>query len=163
MTEEKLVYQACPSQITNLKTFVLAAFLIGVIIAIAVLTAEPLVYLLLVVPILFAGWKWLQTRNIKLSITTQRLIVSQGVFNRSTHETELYRVRDTAVSEPFWSRLFGLGTVQVFTTDEDAPTHTFDGYHKPHWIKDQIRNNAEICRRAMRWGNDNVIFNPLSP
>lgn len=158
MTEERTIYQACPSQVGNLGPFVLAAFTVGLITTVAVLTNQDLLFILLIFPVSYAFWKWLQTKNNRLTLTTQRLIINEGILNRHTVETELYRVRDTAVTEPFWQRMFGLGNIQVFTTDENAPTHVFAGFHKPHWVKDQIRNNAEICRRSMRWGNDNVIL-----
>lgn len=158
MSEEKLVYKTCPSQISNIKTYVLVAFAVGLIITAALLLNQDLLWALLILPIGYGAWKWIETANTRLTVTTQRLIVSEGVLNRHTSETELYRVRDTSVTEPFWQRLFGLGNIQVFTTDEEAPTHIFKGYHKPHWVKDQIRNNAEICRRNMRWGNDNILL-----
>ena len=58
----------------------------------------------------------------------------------------------------FFYRLFGLGNIVVYTTDEATATHNFTAYEHPHWIKDQIRNFSEACRQKKRWGNDNVLL-----
>ena len=70
----------------------------------------------------------------------------------------LYRVRDTTIEEPFFYRMFGIGNVIVFTTDEASATVRLNAYAKPHWVKDQIRNYAEVCRNRKRWGNDSVMI-----
>jgi uncharacterized membrane protein YdbT with pleckstrin-like domain len=93
-----------------------------------------------------------------MTLTDQRIIISAGVLNETTNETELYRVRDTSVEEPFFYRMFSLGNIIVYTTDEAIPTHRFQAYARPHWLKDQIRNHAEVCRQKKRWGNDNVLL-----
>ena len=106
---------------------------------------EPLVYR-------SPGNTRMLVKTTKLTITDQRLIVSQGVFHKITNETELYRVRDTSIEEPFFYRMFGVGNIVVYSTDEAEGKLLFNAFHKPHWIKDQIRNYAEICRRNRRWG-----------
>jgi hypothetical protein len=54
--------------------------------------------------------------------------------------------------------MFGVGNILVYSTDDADSKLSFEAFPKPHWIKDQIRNYSEICRRNRRWGNDNVIF-----
>jgi len=158
MDPEKIVHETCPSQLRNFGAFLLSGLAVALLITAALLTGENWIYLAIILPVCFAGWKWLQTRNSRLTITDQRLIISEGVLNRHTNETELYRVRDTSVVEPFFYRLFGLGNVIVYTTDEAAATHRFTAYRRPHWIKDQIRNHSEICRQKKRWGTDNILL-----
>lgn len=156
--EEKIVYRGCPSQIRNLGPFLLAGILSGGVIGATIATGNPVVLAALVLPIGYAFWKWLEIKHSQLTITDQRIIVSTGILNKVTNETELYRVRDTSVVEPLYLRLFGLGNIVVYTTDEQAATHNFKAYEKPQWVKDQIRNNAEICRQKKRWGNDNILL-----
>ena len=157
METENIVYKTCPSQVRNIGVFTLCMIVMAAIIAAAIYFNELLVYLGLFLPLIYGFWKWLEIRNTKLQITDQRLIVTEGILNRTTNETELYRVRDTTIKEPFFYRIFGLGNIIVFTTDEASATHTFLGYKKPHWVKDQIRNFSEQCRQKKRWGIDNVI------
>lgn len=158
MEAEKTIHQTCPSQIVNLKYFIICGVLVAGIIVLSFFLNNPILLTLLIVPFAYAWWKWMLVKSSKLTITDQRLIVSQGVFNKVTNETELYRVRDTAIEEPFFYRLFGVGNIVVYSTDEAEGKLLFHAYHKPHWIKDQIRNYAEICRKNRRWGNDNVLI-----
>jgi uncharacterized membrane protein YdbT with pleckstrin-like domain len=142
----------------NLAAFAISIVVFAAIITTSLLTQNNWVLLLLILPVGYMFWKWLVVRSTKLTLTDQRIIVTHGVLNKHTNETELYRVRDTSVREPFFYRMFGLGNIIVYTTDEAIPTHTFIAYRNPHWVKDQIRNYCEICRQKKRWGNDNVLL-----
>jgi uncharacterized membrane protein YdbT with pleckstrin-like domain len=158
MESEKTIYQASPSQILNLSSFMIGLVLSAAIITASILADNKYILLLLLLPAVYLLYKWLTIRSTRLTLTDQRIIVSEGVFNKVTNETELYRVRDTTIEEPFFYRLFGLGTIVVYTTDEATATHRFTAYQRPHWIKDQIRNYSEDCRQRKRWGNDNVLL-----
>ena len=158
MESEKTIYQASPSQILNLSAYIVCLLLGVVIAAVAILLNNYYLLLLIIPPTIYMIIRWLTIRSTRLTLTDQRIIVSKGIFNKVTHETELYRVRDTSVVEPLFYRLFGLGTIIVYTTDEATATHTFTAFEHPHWVKDQIRNFSEVCRQRMRWGNDNVLL-----
>lgn len=94
---------------------------------------------LLLIPIPWAIWRWLVVRNTVFTLTTERLKVRRGVFNRVTEDLELYRVRDTKFEQTFWERMFGVGEVILYTTDASTPE-----VHIP-WLKD-----AELLREAVR-------------
>jgi hypothetical protein len=158
MEQEKTICEVSPSQILNLKAFVFSILAIAAIIVAAIYTKENLVYALLVVPVVYALWKYFSLKSIKLTITDQRLILCEGLLNKTTNETELYRVRDSSIEEPLFFRIFGCGNVNIFTTDEaDSKLH-FKGYPKPHWLKDQIRNYSETCRQKKRYGMDSIMI-----
>ena len=163
METEKTIYQGCPSQIRNIQPFTYSILGIAAIIVVAILSNNNLILIALVIPVIYAFWKWLEIKTTSLTITDERIIVSEGILNKTTNETELYRVRDTTIEEPFFYRIFGLGTIIVFTTDEASATHKFKGYKKPHWVKDQIRNYSEICRQKKRWGTDNILLHDIHP
>lgn len=162
MEPEKTVHQCSPSQIVNLKPFVFAFLGLAAIVALTIITGETLLLLALLLPVGYAFWKWLEVKSTKLTLTDQRLIVTSGIFTKSTNETELYRVRDTSIEEPFFYRMFGVGNVIIYSTDEAEGKLHFHAYKKPHWIKDQIRNNAEVCRQRKRWGSDNVLIHDVN-
>lgn len=156
--EETTICEVSPSQILNLKAFIFSILAMAIIIAAAIWTRENLAYIALVLPIAYAFWKYLEIKSIKLKITDQRLILREGVLNKTTNETELYRVRDSSIDEPFFYRMFGCGNINIFTTDDaDAVLH-LKAYNKPHWVKDQVRNYSEICRQKKRWGTDNILL-----
>lgn len=162
MEPEKTVYEGHPSQIVNLKSFAAAFLGAAAIVALTVITGHAVLLALLLIPFVYAGWKWLEVKSTKLTLTDQRLIMRSGVFTKTTNETELYRVRDTSIEEPFFYRLFSVGNVIIYSTDEAEGKLHFNAYYKPHWIKDQIRNNAEACRQRKRWGTDNVLIRDLN-
>jgi uncharacterized membrane protein YdbT with pleckstrin-like domain len=158
METEKTIHQTCPSQIVNLKYYLICLVLVAGVVVLSFVLANPLILVFLIVPVVYGWWKWLYIRSCRFTLTDQRIIVSKGVFNKVTNETELYRVRDTTIEEPLFYRLMGVGNIVVFSTDDAEGKLYFNAYKKPHWIKDQIRNYAEVCRRNRRWGNDNVIL-----
>ena len=158
MEEEKTICEVSPSQLLNFKAFSFSFLAIAVIVAAAILADMYLLLLLLVIPVAYIFWKWLEIKSIKLKITDQRIILREGVFNKRTNETELYRVRDSTIEEPFFYRMFGCGNITIFTTDEADTILKLHAYKKPHWVKDQVRNYAEICRQKKRWGADNILL-----
>ena len=162
MEAEKTIHQTSPAQLVNLLPFFICALLFAGIIVASIQLVNNSVLFLLAIPIIYAGWRWLTVQSMRFTLTDQRIIISKGVLNKTTNETELYRVRDTSIEEPFFYRIFGLGNIIVYTTDEATPTHKFIAYRKPHWMKDQIRNYAELCRQQKRWGNDNVLLHDHS-
>jgi uncharacterized membrane protein YdbT with pleckstrin-like domain len=158
METEKTIHQTSPSQIVNLKYFLLSFLLAVGIVVLGIVLDNPVLFVLLLVPVVYAWWKWLLVKSLRFTLTDQRIIISKGVFSKITNETELYRIRDTSIEEPFFYRMFGVGNILVYSTDDAEGRLSFEAFPKPHWIKDQIRNYSEICRRNRRWGNDNVIF-----
>jgi len=158
MEAEKTIGEFRPSQILNLKPLLLSLLAAALIVTAALLTESNMLYILLILPWAYLFWKWLQINSRKLKLTDQRIILQEGVFNKTTHETELYRVRDSTIEEPFFYRLFGCGNIIIFTTDEADATLQLTAYKKPHWLKDQVRNYSEICRQKKRWGNDSVMI-----
>lgn len=155
---EKTICELHPSQWLNFKAFFFATLGVVAVSAAAVITGNNLLLLLWIMPIGYALIRWLIVRSMKVRITDQRIIVTEGVLNKQTNETELYRVRDSSIEEPFFYRLFKLGNISIFTTDEADATLKLVAFRKPHWIKDQVRNYSEICRQKRRWGNDNVLI-----
>jgi uncharacterized membrane protein YdbT with pleckstrin-like domain len=156
--EEKTICEVSPSQILNLKAFIFSLLAIGVIVTAAILTKIDWIYALLIIPVVYAFWKYLAIKSIKLKITDQRVILREGVLNKTTNETELYRVRDSSIEEPFFYRMFGCGNIVIYTTDDADATLFLKAYNKPHWLKDQVRNYSEICRQKKRWGTDNILL-----
>jgi uncharacterized membrane protein YdbT with pleckstrin-like domain len=156
--EEKTICEVSPSQILNLKAFFFSILAIAAIVTAAVLAENNLLLIALVLPVGYALWKYLQIASIKLKVTEERIIIREGVLNKTTNETELYRVRDSSIEEPFFYRLFGCGNIIIYTSDDADSTLRLTAYKKPHWVKDQVRNYSEVCRQKKRWGTDNILL-----
>jgi uncharacterized membrane protein YdbT with pleckstrin-like domain len=104
----------------------------------------------LLVPIPWAFWQWLQTRNTTYTLTDQRLKTTRGVFTRTTEDLELYRVRDSRFEQDFAERLLGLGQVVLFTTDETSPEIRLTFIKDAEALREKIRTLVEARRDAKR-------------
>ena len=129
MTDEQIQWTGHPSQWQNLGWFLAC---------------------LLVVPIPFALWKWLETRHTVYTLTDQRLKFTRGVLTRTTEDLELYRVRDTRFEQGFFERLLGLGRIRLYTTDETSPEIVLPYIADAEGVREQIRGLVEARRDAKR-------------
>ncbi|NLW28376.1 MAG: PH domain-containing protein [Erysipelothrix sp.] len=53
-------------------------------------------------------------------LTASRLIVTKGLFNTHEEEILLYRILDINLTKKFSQRLFGMGTITLFTADRSS-------------------------------------------
>src|SRR5688500_668573 len=105
LDEEKTICEVSPSQILNLRPLIFSILMAAAIVALAIYTGINEIYFFLGLPLFYAIWKWLEIRTTRLKITDQRLILRHGVLSKTTNETELYRVRDSKIDEPFFHRI----------------------------------------------------------
>ncbi len=103
---------------------------------------------LLVLPIPFAIWKWLDVRCTRYTLTTQRLQLETGVFSKHLEEIELYRIKDSELHRPFIQRLVGLGTVRVLSSDATMPEMFVHSVPKADGVRELIREHVEKVRKA---------------
>lgn len=132
---EQEVWKGRPSQITNIKTFILCGL-----------------FFWLIIPIFVAIWRYLVVQTIRYELTTERFRVSWGVLSRNTQELELYRVKDTAFSQSLFQLIFGLGTVSITSSDTSTPHTAIDSISakKARELREQIRSLVEALRDKKR-------------
>ncbi len=159
---EETVWTGTPSQWTNIKAFALcvlaeaALWVIGAVFLSRV-EGEPVrqaVWLSLLplslVPVLTALWYWLMVRHTRYKITSQRLLITTGIFSRATEEVELFRIKDTALVEPFLLRLVGLGHVMLMSSDRTMPTVVLRAVPKARSLRETVRRVVDKRRTAKR-------------
>ena len=101
------------------------------------------------------GWNfgllasWLKTFGETIKITTQRVVLTTGIFSKAVEEVEYYRVQDTAYHQSFLERLVGIGTITLFSRDKTAPEFSFL-IHEPDYFREEIRRCMKGERRRMR-------------
>ncbi len=105
---------------------------------------------LLILPIPWALVRWLQIRNHRIEITTERVRVTTGIFSKRTDELELYRVRDHAFLQPFLLRLFDKGDLTLTTSDASSPNMVLPGVPADAELRDSLRRAIEACRDRKR-------------
>lgn len=127
--QEKIIWEGSPSQVTNLGVYIVCGLLF-----------------FLVLPVFYAIWRWIVTRCFRYSVSDQRIRVTQGVFNKRTDSIELYRVKDVVLLQPFGLRLFGLGNVELRTSDMTSPLLTLHAVPEPAALREKMLLAAEARR-----------------
>ena len=103
---------------------------------------------------LLLGWNigmiisWLRSFGERLKITSQRVILTRGVISQDVEEVEYYRVKDTKYQQGILQRIFGIGTITLFSDDATAPTFTFT-IHNPEYYRERIRECINVERKRM--------------
>jgi uncharacterized membrane protein YdbT with pleckstrin-like domain len=54
---------------------------------------------------------WVRSRGRRYRITTRRVVVETGLFNKRLEQVDLYRVNDYAVDRPLSQRMMGTGNL----------------------------------------------------
>ena len=122
--EEKQLYIGRPSQILNILSFILWSWTI-------------------LIPVII----YLKTRFTVYEVTNQRIKLKIGILNQEIDECELYRVRDYRVVKPFFQRIFGLGKIELVTSDRSNSNINLNGIKEPENLYNLIRDNVEKIRR----------------
>ena len=115
---------------------------------------------ILVVPIPWAIWYWLKVKSHVYTLTTERLLIEDGIFSKTQETLELYRVRDLQIIEPFWLRLFGLQNIHMLATDLTTDNLLLDYIPSSLNLRDQFRQQVEECRRRKGVREVGVDFEP---
>jgi len=100
----------------------------------------------LIIPLFIMFWYYLKTKYSLYELTTERLITTKGVFNKSTEQIELYRVKDIRLEEPFLMRIFSLGNILLVTSDKTLGVILLPAMNNPKKLKDDIRYIVEKQR-----------------
>lgn len=64
------------------------------------------------------GLPWTFTRYY---LTETKLITKQGFLNVDEDEIDLYKITDKKITRPFGQRLFGCGSITIYSRDTDTP------------------------------------------
>jgi membrane protein YdbS with pleckstrin-like domain len=153
---EQTIWRGASSQWTNFGRYLWTVLLCLVIVVIfaALRNANfiqgsnlsPYILLILIVPILIALARYLQTKNKIYELTTERLKTREGVFSKVTDTLELYRVKDLETQQSFLYRLVGIENVQLNTSDTSSPFVLINAIPSAVGLADKIRNQVEAIR-----------------
>lgn len=146
---EEELWRGRPSQILNLKLYIFwAAVLFGVFLAMLVrMKLWPVLALLCLIALVQVTLRNLRLRAILYVVTTQRVRVVSGLFNKSIQEIELFRVKDTSVHQWFIQRLFGLGTITILSGDAHNPHLVLQGIPKAVELRERLRQEVMSLRQ----------------
>ena len=131
--QEITIWDGSPSQWLNI-----GPFLIGGL------------FFWLLVPAIWALWRYLEVRCTRYRLTNQRLAIRSGVFNIRVVEVEHYRIKDYSLSQPFIFRFVGIGNVELITSDQTYEFITLRAVRNHEWIREELRKSVEAIRDAKR-------------
>ena len=90
----------------------------------------------------------------RYALSEDRLFVSVGLLSIKDDEVLLYRVRDIDTSRSLWQRIFGVGTINVHSSDKSMPTLVLKNVKDPLFVKELLHKQVEEMkiRRRVRVG-----------
>lgn len=148
MTEENILWKGSPSQWLNLGPFTVAALLSAGISVGGI--AFPPAFAGLLLPILYAVWKYLSVRMNVYEVTSERLKITSGVINQHVDEIELYRIKDSQLLRTWWMRLTGLASVNLDTSDRSMPQLAIPAIRGGMEMRELLRKQVEVQRDKKR-------------
>jgi len=109
------------------------------------------IFTLLLIPPLIALFTVIaRLRNTHYKVTTQRIIVEQGVLSRALEEIDMRSVDDTEFHQSFIERIFKIGEIRIVSTDKIAPKMILHGIVDPRGTREMIRSTAyEASQRQL--------------
>lgn len=103
---------------------------------------------ILILPLPLAIWNWIVIRNTRYVLTNERLKIARGVFNRTIEDIELYRIKDTRLTQTFLQRMVKLGDVELGTSDASSSTVRLASLPDAEAVRDTLRGLVEARRDA---------------
>lgn len=148
MNDENVLWKGSPSQWLNLGPFTAAMLLVAGI-AVGGLFFPP-AFAGLLLPLLYAIWKYLSVRTRVFELTSERLKITSGVINQHVDEIELYRVKDSQLLRSWWMRLTGLASVNLETSDRTMPSLVIPAIRRGAEMRELLRKQVELQRDRKR-------------
>ena len=83
----------------------------------------------------------------RYALSEDRLFISVGFLNIKDDEILLYRVRDIDTSRSLWQRIFGVGTLTLYSADQSCPQLLLKNIKRPEklhrYLSDVIEKNRQ--------------------
>lgn len=71
-------------------------------------------------------------------LTPTKFISRIGFLNVTEEEIDLYKITDKKINLPIWQRMFGCGTVTIFSRDTDEPEKQVYSIKNPREFSDLL-------------------------
>ena len=89
------------------------------------------------------GWPLSFTRYY---LTETKFITQCGFFSIDEDEIDLYKITDKKIKRPFFQRMFGCGSIIIFSRDADTPTKEIHCVKNVRAVSDQIDKYLNVMR-----------------
>ncbi len=163
MIQNTVYFKIRPSQIINLETFMLTILVVPVILMMDELLKQHLPILFIpeklvihiyrlpvylgVFALLNLAYKILRVYCTTYEVDSEELRQYSGIFLRKHEYVELYRVKDYKIEKPLIYRMFGLGSLTIYTSDKTNPVFHLYAIRDPEEKYKILRGLVELNRR----------------
>ncbi|UZJ42958.1 PH domain-containing protein [Marinimicrobium sp. C6131] len=98
---------------------------------------------LLLIPVFGLGllillWWYLQCKGSKLTVKEHDILYEEGLLSKNRAEFSISGIRTVRVNQSFFNRIFGVGTIQIFTAG-DKPEIEAKGMPDPNRVRELIK------------------------
>ena len=95
----------------------------------------------------FLGLPWTFTIY---GFSEDRLYVKTGVLNTREDEVRLYRITDIGLTRSLWQRIMGMGTIQIYSSDQSMGDFKLVNVKDSENVKEQLSQLIEKERENKR-------------
>ena len=95
-------------------------------------------------------WLGLPLSFTKYKLSEDRLFVEKGLLSTRSDEILLYRIRDLSLRITLGQRLFGVGSVDVVSSDRSLPQLELKNIKHPREVKELIHQYVEQAKEKRR-------------
>lgn len=85
---------------------------------------------------------WLRLRSTMYTVTTQRVLIEQGIFTKTVDEIDLRYVDDSQFVQSFVDRVLGIGNVTLISSDKNTPRYILTSVKDPRGVREIVRTQA---------------------
>lgn len=85
----------------------------------------------------------------KYTITDKKLLIETGFFTSNENEILLYKVVDMTYSRSFWQKLFGLGTIKLFSQDVTNSELEIKNIKNSHEFRELLSEQSELEKQRL--------------
>lgn len=86
----------------------------------------------------------------RYAMSEDRLFVKRGLFNLNQEEILLYRVRDISLKRSLGQRIFGVGSVVVYSSDQTTPSLELRNIKHSEDVKEMLHEQVEEMKIQRR-------------
>lgn len=86
----------------------------------------------------------------KYIITPDRLVLNKGLLNTETDEILLYRIMDIKQTRSLWQKIFGVGTITLYSADKSHATLKLENIKNVEGVRRMLSQMVEHARTEKR-------------
>ncbi len=98
-------------------------------------------------PIFGLPWSFTRYKLIKKEGYWFKIFCETGLLYTIVEEVNLYRIRDISLSQTLGDKIFGTGTITLYSNDVKAPVFVLRHIAHPYKVRDMLSTQIEEQRK----------------